>query len=138
MLKYGANIEAYAPNGWTPIFFAAANAQAQVLALLLDNKPFLAQRDKSGQSVVTIAAIRNHAIIVQQLLKAGAERDAVDNAGWTPVVAAANAGSLACVKVLIQNKCSLVGSIGKFAIMKAKEYGYREIAEVLIKAGACE
>jgi ankyrin repeat protein len=58
------------------------------------------QKNAQGQSLLHVAALRNDADMVQFLLAMGADIEAKDNAGETPMAAALGAGCIDAVKTL--------------------------------------
>ena len=59
-----------------------------------------------------LAALKDHASIVQCLMERGMELDTVDHEGKTPAHYAAQHGSLACVKLLVRNAMDMYSGLG--------------------------
>ena len=72
-------------------------------------------------------------------LMAGADKDSYNDAGATPVMAAAEAGQLQAVQALIQKKANVNKKHrdnGTTALMLAAKGGHAEIVDALLAAGA--
>jgi len=89
------------------------------------------------------AVNRGDAKMVQQLLSAGADVNALDEAGWTPLARAVYSqelkhGFLDVVQVLIEAGANLEATIGYAVrpLMLAAGYGETDIVDLLIRSGA--
>jgi len=81
-------------DGWTPLHYASAAGDGAAVALLLsheeEGKEAVGRRAKDGSTPLHLAASSGAgAAAVLQLLKAGAEADALDGKGRSPLVVAA-------------------------------------------------
>ena len=76
--------------------------------------------------------------ITQILIKAGADVNAVDKNGRTPIRMAARYGNVAMVSVLIKAGADVnaADKNGRTPIRMATGYGYKVVVSMLIKAGA--
>ena len=87
-------------EGWAPLHYAAAAGDGAAVALLLsheeESEKAVRRRAKDGSTPLHLAATSGAsgaADAVLQLLKAGAEADALDGKGRSPLVVAAAAAS---------------------------------------------
>lgn len=105
LLKRGATIEARDKEGRTPLTLAATFGSHRVLVLLLDNHSKIETRDNAGRTPLFHAVGRawpkNYDETVKLLLNRGADINAVDKEGWTPIY-------MACVGVNVDAVRSLL------------------------------
>ena len=117
LIKAGADIEFRTEDsGQTPLILAASD---------------LASAKYNGYDLDVIKTIRF-------LVKAGANVNTQDNDGWTPLIGAANAGSIEAVKILIKAGANVNAQDNdkNTALSLAKEVGNTEIVKLLIEAEA--
>ena len=107
LLRAGANPDAAdLDDGWTPLIVAAKLGYSSIADLLIRNKANVNVTNSARENALMHAAYQEHLSIVEMLIDAGAELDAVNDQGMT----------------------ALMMSLGK--------YGNAEIAIKLIKAGS--
>ncbi len=110
------------------------------------------QRDRSGRTVLMLAAGQGQTEIVRQLLNKGAKVNAVTIYGDTPLMYAAARGSLATVKVLIEKGANINAAmmtfkrlpgatyktvkVPKTALVYAQESRSQEVVKYLLQSGA--
>ncbi|KZL70980.1 ankyrin repeat protein [Colletotrichum tofieldiae] len=87
LLRYGCGgVDAKDIDGWTPLAWAIQNDAANVVeALLSTGLVDLASRDHSGRAILSWAVNYGHVGVVRALLQKGADPEAVDSAGETPL-----------------------------------------------------
>ncbi len=75
---------------------------------------------------------------IKLLIKAGANVNARNRAGWTALMVAANYGQIAVSKLLIENGADVQAQhlTGLTALMAAADYGQAGLVELLIEKGA--
>lgn len=66
---------------------------SEFLTFLLERDLDLQARDESGNTVLHMAARKDERILVEELLRRGADAGAMNSAGWTPLQTAMDAGS---------------------------------------------
>ena len=105
LLTHGANVEARDERGWTPVMQACSFGNQACLAQLLKYRADIEIRSMNlSQTALMIAAIGNSsgcAGCVAQLLKFGADIEAKDTNNGTALHAAAFAGNIEVVKILL-------------------------------------
>jgi len=86
------------------------------------------------------AATRGHTEIVARLLDAGADVNAVDRSGITPLMRAAQNGRVEMVELLLARgaKVNHTNVAGYTAIMWTRRNGYHDVEKLLLTAGAEE
>jgi len=97
----GTNVNAAGPDGSTPIMYAAANDDLELVRALIKAGANVKAKNQLGTSAITEAAIIGSAPIIEALLKAGADPNFRNMDGETPLMAAARAGKLDAVKALL-------------------------------------
>lgn len=96
----------------------------------------------SGGTALHLAAARGHAQLVPLLVGAGADVDALDTRGTTPLYAAAARGDLAAVRALLDAGASAGGPADAWPFMgmrplhEAASSGSAEVVRALLDAGA--
>lgn len=106
LLAKGANVNARANNGATPLHCAALggkvgiNGQRGVVALLLANKADIDARSDNGMTPLHAVAFVGHSDVVELLLAKGADVNAEDKVGNTPLDYAVQQGRQEVVKLL--------------------------------------
>lgn len=92
------------PDGWTPLHLAAHFGHSSLAAYLLaiGADPLARSSNVLANLPIHAAAAGRHAGIVALLLAAGTPVDATQHGGYTALHAAANAGDLASLEVLLQ------------------------------------
>lgn len=99
LLERGARPD---PLGGQPVLHAAASGEDDPVGvqLLLRHKAKVDARDDAGRSALRVACAAGNAEIAAALLAAGADRNAADGEGITPLLASAAAASLPVLQVL--------------------------------------
>ncbi|XP_015263877.1 PREDICTED: ankyrin repeat domain-containing protein 63 [Gekko japonicus] len=102
----GSIVDCRAERGRTPLMFAVAlQDPAWRLAfarMLLERGAAVNLRDDAGRSALSLACERGHLDATQLLVQFGADPDAVDARGWSPLMYAASAGRTAVVEWLLR------------------------------------
>jgi ankyrin repeat protein len=109
----------------------------RVRALIAAKVDLNARGGYNGDTALIAAYTRPD--IVQLLLKAGADKDATNNLGYTPLIVAAENGSARVVKLLLDAGADIEATErnnGYNALTLAAEYGYVDVVKLLLDAGA--
>jgi ankyrin repeat protein len=127
---------AYAPDGFLPLGLAAFFAPAATTKLLLERGATVgvaARNSMKVQALHAAVAARN-ADAVRMLLDRGADPNARQQVGYTPLMGAASAGRADLTDLLLQRGAdpSLLSEDGKTAADLARDHGYADLAERLI------
>jgi ankyrin repeat protein len=124
--------------------FAAINAgDVATTQRILSSGAYAKTRDVEGNTLLMLAAQRGDLPMVELLLGAGAEVDAVDAAGWSALTRAVynpelKHGFADVVQALITAGADIEAPIGYGVrpLMLAAGYGETAVVEVLLSAGA--
>jgi len=131
---------AYAPDGFHPLGLAAFFRQPAVVELLLARGADVRAASKNPMQVTALhsaVADGGHAAIAKALVRAGADVNARQRHGWTPLHGAADSGDRETVHLLLEHGAdpAAIHDGGKTALEIAREKGHAEIIEVLEAAG---
>jgi ankyrin repeat protein len=136
LLDHGANPNARAKTGATPILFTRG---ADVIALLLARGADARARSKTGESSLMEAAVRGDVSAAKLLLDQGAEVNAADHRGYTPLLLAAQCDrdSPELVRLLLDRGAGLDAvAEGETALSLAAKRGETEVTRLLRERGA--
>lgn len=96
------NFNQILPSGQTPLIWAAANRQGDLVKLLLRLQTDVNGKDKDGRTALSYVASSEDIGIATLLLNRGANVNAADNSGMTPLMWACRSGSVPLVRLLIE------------------------------------
>lgn len=136
LLDHGANPNARARTDATPILFTRG---AEVVRLLLERGADARARSKTGDSSLMEAAIRGDVAAAMLLLDHGAEVNAVDHRGYTPLLLAAqyDGDSPELVRLLLDRGAQIDAvAEGETALSLAARRGDTPVTRLLREAGA--
>jgi hypothetical protein len=130
------SVRAVSADGWTPLHLAAAFANADAVTLLLEHGAHVHQFSHNpmrNQPLHACIALNHSLDVVRALLEGGADVNATQHGGYTPLVQAASAGRKDLVQLLLESGARLdcVCDRGKTAADYARERGHTELAEFL-------
>jgi ankyrin repeat protein/L-ascorbate metabolism protein UlaG (beta-lactamase superfamily) len=101
LIRRGADVNAVNKNGMSACRLAVMKGAHDLLPLILEKKPDLAAAEpRHGKTVLHEAALRGYSAVVSELLAAGADKNAKDKAGHTPLAYALKYGNAAAADVL--------------------------------------
>ncbi len=128
-------LEAIAPDGFRPLHLAAFFAHENVVALLIERGAEVATAASNPTSVHPLhsAAAAHSVPICERLLRAGAQVDARQQAGYTALMAAAMGGNQELVDLLLAHGAdpSLESEAGQSAADLAREQDHKVLAQQL-------
>jgi cytohesin len=135
LVALGADINARTYSGETILHLAAARGRPNTAVIRRGQENYL-----KNLQIVAIRGERAAVDFIEFLLTQGADLNARDNFGWTPLHRAASFGKLEVVSVLLAHgaKTDAKTNDGKTARDLARESGHKEIVELLKKHGAKE
>ncbi|HEX3436544.1 MAG TPA: ankyrin repeat domain-containing protein [Pseudacidobacterium sp.] len=127
---------AVSPDGWTPLHLAAAFAGPEAVTLLLEHGAHAHQVSHNplrNQPLHACVSLNNSVDAVRSLLEAGADVNATQHGGYTPLIQAAAAGKKEIVLILLENGAQTDARCdqGKTALDYARERGHAELVTLL-------
>ena len=139
LIAQGADPNAAGPDGTTPVMWAAANDDVELVRALIEAGARVGAKNQFGTSAITEAAIIGSAPILDALLKAGADPNTRNPEGETPLMAVARAGKVEAARVLVEagadvNARETFG--GQSAVMWAAAQQQAEMVKFLASKGA--
>ncbi|EEC07913.1 myotrophin, putative [Ixodes scapularis] len=98
----------------------------------------LEKRNKLGETMLQVAAIKGNADRVRQLLEEGADPNVKDHAGWTPLHEACNHGFREVARLLLSHGAcvDVAGPGGVTPLHDATVNGHPDIVLLLVRSGA--
>jgi ankyrin repeat protein len=127
---------AISPDGWTPLHLAAAFAGPEAVTLLVEHGAHAHQVSHNplrNQPLHACIALNNSVDAVCALLEAGADVNATQHGGYTPLIQAAAAGKKEIVAALLEHgaRQDAVCDQGKTALDYARERGHEDVVGLL-------
>jgi ankyrin repeat protein len=138
LLDHGANVNARAIDGRTPVYLAASMGNAvSVLRLLLDKGGNANAKTLNGMTPL-IAASRENPEAERLLIERNAEVNALNSAGATALMSAAQTGRPEAVKMLLDKGAdpNLRTKRNESALADAATAGNEETVKMLLDRGA--
>ena len=146
MINQGAVLDFVAEDESTPIIIAACSSASDIIPILIDNGAYVDSADYGGWTALYYACYsKEYGFSESQsydtavsLISAGADVNARDVNGSTPLMIAANEGVSSVVELLIQNGADInvVDSFNGRAITYGVESGDYKTCNILVNAGA--
>lgn len=146
LLDRGADANAADAGGFTPLHAAGGSREqgrrgtAGIVRLLVDRgrADVDAVSAKTGATPLHVAVSSNNAAVAAALLDAGADIDAIDDAGRTPLHVAAVNGWRDSVELLVARRATIIvrDAGDKLPADLAEDHGHTEIARLLRNAAA--
>ena len=101
LLAAGADPNALAPDGATPLMWAVYHDDLDLVRALVDAGADVGLQSEFGTSALTEAAIIGSASVISALLDAGADPNTENPEGETPLMAVARSGNVEAAKLLL-------------------------------------
>jgi ankyrin repeat protein len=131
---------AYAPDGFTPLGLASFFGHTDVARLLLARGAQANLASDNAQRVMPLhsAVAARHLAIAEALLAHGAEVNARQEGGFTPLQEAAQNGQLEMAQLLLKHGAEVNApkEDGQTALALAEQYGHQDVADLLRRHGA--
>ena len=124
-------------KGNSPLHLAAENGCAGMVASLIRTHAYVKRTNIDGITPLHLACSRNgNVFVVEQLVRAGADVNAYDKVGCTPLFYAIAAEKTDIVRFLLSNGADVKNARAQHAMLYvACALGNKEIAKMLISAG---
>jgi ankyrin repeat protein len=130
-----ALVDAYAADGFFPLGLAAFFGQEEVVRLLLERgaNPNVSARNAMKVAAIHAASAAGSLPIARLLIEAGADVNAVQQAGFTPLHAAAMAGRVDLAKLFLERGAdpSAKADDGRTALAMAQEGKHQAVIDLL-------
>jgi len=135
LLRHGADPNAKAKYGATPLHEAALNGRVDIVTLLLEHGADPNAQVKSGMTPLHLAASKGHVDVAKLLLKHGADPNAQDKHGNTPLHDAAFEGHVGIVKLLLDHGANPTAKNkdGDTPLDLARRRGHRKVVSLIEK-----
>ena len=140
LMDHGADVNArHTESGATPLQYAVLKGRTEMTKLLLKAGAAVSGEYRDGQSLLHVAAARGYAAIIELLVQAGANVQALDATGNTPLDSAVLHDQPFAVAALLRDRASATyvhPLDGRGALHEACMRGYVDMLRPLIDAGA--
>lgn len=136
-------VNATGPGGMTPLMLAARLGRSEIVATLLAAGAVVDARDERGFTALFHGchdpdADRGHPEVIELLLEAGADKEAMIGFGVRPLMYAAGNGEAGVVQALLRGGADPLArnEVGRTALMMVKERDYVDVINILHEAQA--
>ncbi len=139
ILSGGGDINVRDEHGRTPLIWASANVETEVVRLLVAKGADVAVRDNIGQTPLIAASSRKGSFeILKMLIENGADVNVQDQDKENALIAASTMGETRSVKFLLDHGASInsTDNSGRTALMHACFLGHFQIVKLLLDYGA--
>ncbi|MDR0639541.1 MAG: ankyrin repeat domain-containing protein [Spirochaetaceae bacterium] len=143
LLESGANIFLANARGETPLFLtfyvrAESQRTAREIRMFMLNPVVMSARDSLGNTVLHHATMWRIDSVIPAIVERGANTEAVNISGETPLFIAVKANAASTVRALLQAGASLTGrdSLGNTALHTAVRSNAPQAAEALLDANS--
>lgn len=140
LIEHGADVNAHhSESGSTPLQYAVLTGRIEMTKLLLQAHASVSSEYRDGQSLLHVAAARGYGAIIDLLVHAGGNVQALDANGNTPLDSAVLHDQPFAFAALLRNHANVryVHPLdGRGALHEACMRGYVDMLQPLIDAGA--
>ncbi|GAB1575906.1 ankyrin repeat domain-containing protein [Bordetella petrii] len=143
LIEAGADVNAKDAIQDSPYLYAGARGLDEILALTLAHGADLESVNRYGGTALIPAAERGHVATVRTLIEVGVAVDHVNNLGWTALLEAIILGDggprhARIVQLLVDAGADpgLADGQGVTPLAHARQRGYADIGQILLRAGA--
>ncbi|MDI2111966.1 ankyrin repeat domain-containing protein [Commensalibacter nepenthis] len=141
----GADVNAKDNIQDTPYLLAGAQGYNDILKLTLEHGANIKDTNRFGGNTIIPAAEKGHPETVKILLKAGVDPNHINRLGWTALLETIILGNgsplyTEIAEILIKGGAdvNIPDNEGISALQHAKQKGYKDMVDLLIKSGAKE
>ena len=137
MLEKGADVNARAYGGWTPLMRAVSDGNIEISKLLIERGADVDAREDLGNPILLFACRKDRVDILSLLLEKGAAVN-VKNAQGEPALSVAASYGIEVVGPLVERGADVNAqdNDGKTPLMVAAVYGRADIVKFFIEKGA--
>ncbi|XP_041073393.1 ankyrin repeat and SOCS box protein 3 isoform X3 [Carcharodon carcharias] len=135
LIQKGHSLDIADNRGWCPIHEAATHKSLRCLRLLIhaaSSTPCIELKTFEGETALHLAAKCGHLKIVQILLKAGADPNAVTNENITPLFLATEKGHIAVARTLLRHGARINGPHSACLWSVLHQAAYQEHLDILM------
>ena len=139
LLERGANPNRALPTGVTPLMTCARSGNVDAVQHLLARGARVNETETvRGQTALMWAIAEKHTGVAAALVAAGADVRARSHGEFTPLLFAAQQGTLGSARLLLDDDVDVngVGGDGSAALLVATESGHHDMVQFLLDAGA--
>lgn len=134
-------VSLYSPDGWTALHLAAHFGQTEAARLLIERGASASLRSRNtmdNEPLHAACAGQPPRALVALLLDSGADVNARQHGGFTPLHESAQNGDAALTELLLARGAEVTATTddGKTAAQLAQEAGHGELADLLRRSGA--
>lgn len=145
LIYAGADVNAKNNIQDTPYLLAGAQGYSDILKLTLEYGANIKDTNRFGGNTIIPAAEKGHPETVKILLKAGVDPNHINKLGWTALLETIILGNgsplyTEIAEILIQGGAdiNIPDGEGVSALHHARQKGYQDMVDLLIKSGAKE
>lgn len=138
VIDAGADVKAVTAEGESPVLMAAQEGSSDSMEIIKILGAAKASMDTANAAYTPLsyAVNQGNAELVKVLLAAGANPNAKDKMGRTPLMQALDSKEVFDLLVAAKADANITDERGDTVLMRAIEYGTPELIESIIKAGA--
>ena len=137
LIAAGARVDGAASSGATPLMFAAAVGNTDVMDVLISKGADINARTENRETVALCTVLGCEADKMEELIVAGIDVDEMTKDGLTALMAAVQVVDADMVDTLIRAHADVNASVGEDTVLHfAAAYGNKRIIDSLVRAGA--